>query len=66
MSNELKARVLDLQDENEQLRKVLQETQELLLKVAANLGVTANEQNQISLESILVASEKFAVVTSEE
>ena len=66
MSNELKARVLDLQDENEQLRKVLQETQELLLKVATNLGVTANEQNQISLESILVASEKFAVVTSEE
>ena len=66
MSNELKARVLDLQDENEQLRKVLQETQELLLKVATNLGVTANEQNQISLESILAASEKFAVATSEE
>lgn len=61
MSNELKARVLDLQDENEQLRKVLQETQELLLKVATNLGVTADEQNQISLESILAASEKFAV-----
>lgn len=56
MSTELKARILDLQDENELLKKSNQELQEMLLEVATNLGVTANEDNQISFESILEAS----------
>ena len=59
MTTELKARVLDLQDENSQLREALKKAQETLLVVAGNLGVKPDEQNQITLEVILAASEKF-------
>lgn len=56
MTTELKARVLDLQDDNDKLRKAMQEMQEVLLKVATNLGVEPDENNQISLDAILSAS----------
>lgn len=62
MTTELKARVLDLQDDNAQLRKAIQEMQELLLKVASNLGVEPDENNQIPLDAILAASNRLPEV----
>lgn len=62
MTTELKARVLDLQDDNAQLRKAIQEMQELLLKVASNLGVEPDENNQITLDAILAASNRLPEV----
>ena len=52
MSVELKARILDLQDENEQLKQGLQRAQETLMKVVEAFNIQPDENGQISYETI--------------
>ena len=55
MSTELKARILDLQDENEQLKQGIQRAQETLMKVVEAFNVQPDENGQITYESIEAA-----------
>ena len=58
MSTELKARILDLQDENEQLKQGLQRAQETLMKVVEAFNIQPDENGQISYEVIEAALPK--------
>ena len=63
MSNELKAKIYDLSEENAALRKALQEAHETLVKVAEKAGVEPSESGNITFEQILEAVDvKFATV----
>lgn len=63
MSNELKAKIYDLSEENATLRKALQEAHETLVKVAEKVGVEPSESGNITFEQILEAVDvKFATV----
>lgn len=55
MSTELKARILDLQDENEQLKQGIQRAQETLMKVVEAFNIQPDENGQITYESIEAA-----------
>ena len=55
MSTELKARILDLQDENEQLKQGIQRAQETLMKVVEAFNIQPDENGQISYETIEAA-----------
>ena len=58
MSTELKARILDLQDENEQLKQGIQRAQETLMKVVEAFNIQPDENGQISYETIVAALPK--------
>lgn len=58
MSTELKARILDLQDENEQLKQGIQRAQETLMKVVEAFNIQPDENGQITYESIEAALPK--------
>ena len=58
MSTELKARILDLQDENVQLKQGIQRAQETLMKVVEAFNIQPDESGQISYETIEAALPK--------
>ena len=55
MSNELKAKIYDLTEENKALREALQEAHGTLVKVAGKVGVEPSDSDNITLEQILEA-----------
>ena len=55
MSTELKARILDLQDENVQLKQGIQRAQETLMKVVEAFNIQPDENGQITYETIEAA-----------
>lgn len=63
MSNELKAKIYDLTEENKALREAIQEAHDTLVKIAGKVGVEPSESGNITLEQILEAVDvKFATV----
>lgn len=63
MSNELKAKIYDLTEENKALREALQEAHDTLAKIAGKVGVEPSESGNITFEQILEAVDaKFATV----